>query len=101
MEFTSRPCIEAVGRVVNRIHPRPSVHPGPTPSTPPDPASLPCEVDSPGEVSRSEASKYAGGKLQFLVKGGFPKAEWLPAKQLQEDLSPDTYRALRTAMKVT
>ena len=32
------------------------------------------------EVSRFEASKYVGGKLQFLVKfKGFPKAEWLPA----------------------
>ena len=48
------------------------------------------------EVSRFEASKYVGGKLQFLVKfEGLPKAEWLPAKQLQEDLSPDAYRVLR------
>ena len=54
------------------------------------------------EVSRFEASKYVGGKLQFLIKlKGFPKAEWLPAKQLQEDLSADAYRALHKAMKVT
>ncbi|PNW79503.1 hypothetical protein CHLRE_08g358150v5 [Chlamydomonas reinhardtii] len=55
------------------------------------------------EVSRFEVSKYVGGKLQFLVKfKGFPKAEWLPAKQLQEDLlSADAYRALRKAMKAT
>ncbi|PNW71958.1 hypothetical protein CHLRE_16g688202v5 [Chlamydomonas reinhardtii] len=54
------------------------------------------------DVSRFEASKYVGGKLQFLVKfKGFPKAEWLPAKQLQEDLSADAYRAPRKAMKAT
>ncbi|EFJ42651.1 hypothetical protein VOLCADRAFT_97238 [Volvox carteri f. nagariensis] len=53
------------------------------------------------KVSRFEATnKYVGGKLKGLVKfKGFPKAEWLPAKQLQEDLSPDAYRALRKAMK--
>ncbi|KXZ43442.1 hypothetical protein GPECTOR_90g529 [Gonium pectorale] len=52
------------------------------------------------EVSRFEDSKFVKGKLHFLVRSkGFPKAEWLPAAQLQEDLSPDAYRALRKAMK--
>ncbi len=50
-------------------------------------------------VSRFAASKYVGGKLRFSVKfKGFPKAEWLPAKQLQEDVSADAYRALRKAI---
>ena len=52
------------------------------------------------EVSRFEDSKFVKGKLQFWVRfKGFPKAEWLPAAQLQEDLSSDAYRALRKAMK--
>ena len=50
--------------------------------------------------SRFEDSKFVKGKLQFLVRfKGFPKAEWLPAAQLQEDLSSDAYRALHKAMK--
>ena len=50
------------------------------------------------EAQRFEQSRFVSGKLQFLMRfKGFPKAEWLPAKQLQEDLSPDAHRALRKA----